>query len=303
MWTAGISSLSLWNCPLGYTFILLLLTQFNLLHLPPVIQSPQQLQRKRLAQKRMSALRGLYGSSGPKGKKGVRDVGYVVHSEQTPNWVAVLQAHTSWSRVKNIMSPIIVRSNMMCKDGTVKLWKLNSYLHLTYRVYGYFLDSFEVSGLKTDFFLLSHPCSATKLLDLKTDLSALPTAMTLVSNGLKHLIFNEKSFYFTYILPLLVSAVSYIHHAVDELFSAMYYNVFQVTNINQLFNFFKKSHSCNRIYCILKWGLALYEKTSVQHSFIAWKQEILTEGWLTEIFMLRLSQGKYTTTAVWHSSV
>lgn len=126
-----------------------------------------------------------------------------------------------------------------------------------------------MSGLKTDFFLLSHPCSATKLLDLKTDLSALPTAMTLVSNGLKHLIFNEKSFYFTYILPLLVSAVSYIHHAVDELFSAMYYNVFQVTNINQLFNFFKKSHSCNRIYCILKWGLALYEKTSVQHSFIA----------------------------------
>lgn len=80
----------------------------------------------------------------------------------------------------------------------------------------------------------------------------------------------KNNFAFTCVLLLLVSEVSYIHSGVDVLvfFSAMYYNAFQVTNINQLFKF-KKSHSYYRIHCILEWGLALHEKTSVQHSFIA----------------------------------
>lgn len=52
---------------------------------------------------------------------------------------------------------------MMYKDGIIKLSKLNSYLHLVYRVYCYFLVSFEVPGLKIHSHLLSHACGATKL--------------------------------------------------------------------------------------------------------------------------------------------
>jgi len=138
------------------------------------------------------------------------------------------------------MSPVIVGTNMMCKDGTVKVSKLNFYLSLSYRAYCY-LVSFEVPGLKIHSLPLSHPYGATKLKDLESLLSSLTTAMTLVSNGLKNLICHEKLFYFAYILPLLVSEVSDIHCVVEELvlFSAMYYNAFQVTNINQLFKFSK----------------------------------------------------------------
>lgn len=150
-----------------------------------------------------------------------------------------LHHKVSVPRVKNSMSPVIVACNMMCEDGIVKLSKLNSFLCLTYRAYCQFSVSFEVPGLKIHSLLLSHPCGATKPQDLKSLPSALPTAITLVSNSLKNLIFHEKSFYFTYVLPLLVCEVSYIRCAVDELvlFSATFYKAFQVTNINQLFKF------------------------------------------------------------------
>lgn len=63
--------------------------------------------------------------------------------------------------------------------------------------------------------------------------------MALVSNGLKKSYISWKIILLHLILPLLVSEVSYVYCAVDELvrFSAMYYNAFQVTSINQLFKF------------------------------------------------------------------
>lgn len=76
----------------------------------------------------------LGGSSGTEGMKEVWDRGCTLLSEQKSNQVAVLETCTSESyfayvpKVKNTMSTVIVESNMMHKDGTVQLSKLNFYI-------------------------------------------------------------------------------------------------------------------------------------------------------------------------------